>query len=146
MALHPKLLLTIDVGMRSYLGALFAAPFAYYSTIRMMWNNSYHQYLNWSAAIIFGWSIALWFGAILIGIPAVLLVVSQVTGFWKRTAILTVMGAFAIFLLTAIFFGPYAIFAPLSGGFTALACCLFNSNRLKRDHFEFWGKVRGVEI
>ncbi len=92
------------------------------------------------------WSFALWIGALIIGFPISLNVVSHVSGFWKRTAILTIAGALVIFLLGIVVLGPYAIFAPPSGGIMALSCCLLNYDRLKKDQFEFMGRLRGIGV
>lgn len=135
-----------DVAIRCYVGSLLAAPFAYFFTMRMLWDKSYWEMLNWSLSMMFGWSIALWLGAILIGFPAALVVVSQTVGFWKRTGILVAAGSLSIFALSLLIFGPIAIFSFPASAVTALFCCLLNYRRLKMDQFVFLGKLRGVGI
>ncbi|WP_265564232.1 hypothetical protein [Sphingomicrobium arenosum] len=66
-------------------------------------------------------------GALLIGLPVARWVTARETGFAWRTLLLTMIGG----AIPSLVFFPYFIVTAPTGMLTALACCLFNVDRLR---------------
>lgn len=75
-------------------------------------------------------------GALLIGLPAAAWTVRAVSGFGWRTLVLTLIGTMVPMILLI---GYGALAAPF-GTLTALACCLFNADRLREERPALLGK------
>jgi hypothetical protein len=95
---------------------------------------------------LLAWSLVLFVGALILGLPLALFVVHIVRSFWVRLFALVALGTVAhIIVFLMLRSNPIVIYGAPAGTMTALFCCLFNFDKLRQPEPRVLGPAHTVE-